>query len=129
MTQTPTDSATSPAAPFDQRDDRLVVPDLQKYFPIRRGPLPTPVGALQGLAKLAPLEPNARILDAGCGLGDGLRELRGEYPACALHGPAWSWPLRFACAWRCRVGGVSPPVGRADTWAAAGAAGEGSPVI
>lgn len=85
----------------------------------RDAPLfPTPVGALQGLAKLAPLEPNARILDAGCGLGDGLRELRGEYPACALHGLEWSWPLRFACAWRCRVVGVSATVRRGDIWAA-----------
>ena len=32
---------------------------------------PTPAGALQGLARLVPLPPEARVLDAGCGLGDG----------------------------------------------------------
>ncbi len=81
----------------------------------RDAPLfPTPAGALQGLARLAPLAPNAHILDAGCGLGDGLRELHNEYPEAALHGLEWSWPLRFACAWRSRFASVR----RADIWAA-----------
>ena len=81
----------------------------------RDAPLfPTPVGALQGLAKLAPLAPDAGILDAGCGLGDGLRELHREYPQAAIHGLEWSWPLRFACAWRCRFASVR----RGDIWAA-----------
>lgn len=82
----------------------------------RDAPLfPTPPGALQGLARLAPLDhADARILDAGCGLGDGLRELRREYPQAALHGLEWSWPLRFACAWRCRFARVR----RGDIWAA-----------
>ena len=81
----------------------------------RDAPLfPTPVGALQGLAERAPLNPNARVLDAGCGLGDGLRELRREYPAAALHGLEWSWPLRLLCAWRCRFATVR----RGDIWAA-----------
>ena len=81
----------------------------------RDAPLfPTPVGALDGLAKLAPLAPRARILDAGCGLGDGLRELHREYPCAALHGLEWSWPLRLLCAWRCGFSTVR----RADIWAA-----------
>ncbi len=75
---------------------------------------PTPSGALRGLAQLAPLSATARVLDAGCGLGDGLCELRREYPQAALHGLEWSWPLRFACAWRCR----SASVRRGDIWAA-----------
>ena len=62
---------------------------------------PTPAGAL-GLARLVPLPPEARVLDAGCGLGDGLRELHREYPQTQLAGVEWSWPLRLACAWRCR---------------------------
>ena len=81
----------------------------------RDAPLfPTPTDALQGLAQLAPLSAGARVLDAGCGLGDGLRELHREYPQAALDGLEWSWPLRFACAWRCRFARVR----RGDIWAA-----------
>ncbi len=81
----------------------------------RDAPLfPTPTDALNGLARLVPLPPRAHILDAGCGLGDGLIELRREYPRAALHGLEWSWPLRFLCAWRCRDARVR----RADIWAA-----------
>lgn len=75
---------------------------------------PTPDGALQGLARLAPLPEGAAVLDAGCGLGDGLRELQREYPAASLAGIEWSWPLRLACAWRCRFARVR----RGDIWAA-----------
>jgi SAM-dependent methyltransferase len=74
---------------------------------------PTPGGALQGLAELAPLPAGAKLLDAGCGLGDGLRELRREYPFAQLAGIEWSWPLRLACAWRCRFARVR----RGDLWA------------
>ncbi|MDE2629013.1 MAG: class I SAM-dependent methyltransferase, partial [Burkholderiales bacterium] len=81
----------------------------------RDAPLfPTPNGALLGLARLAPLPQGARVLDAGCGLGDGLRELRREYPGAHLHGLEWSWPLRLICAWRCRFATVR----RGDIWAA-----------
>jgi len=81
----------------------------------RDAPLfPTPVGALRGLAELAPLPAGASILDAGCGLGDGLRELQREYPQASEHGIEWSWPLRLLCAWRCRFATVR----RADIWAA-----------
>jgi SAM-dependent methyltransferase len=75
---------------------------------------PTPTGALQGLARLAPLPGRAAVLDAGCGLGDGLRELQREYPAARLSGIEWSWPLRLGCAWRCRFARVR----RGDIWAA-----------
>ena len=75
---------------------------------------PTPAGALQGLAVIAPLPAGAAILDAGCGLGDGLRELHREYPQAQLRGLEWSWPLRFACAWRSRFARIE----RGDIWAA-----------
>lgn len=75
---------------------------------------PTPAGALTGLATALPLPSQARILDAGCGLGHGLRELRREYPQAYLHGLEYSRPLRLWCAWRCRFATVE----RADMWAA-----------
>ena len=91
---------------------------LAVLYPVqawRDAPLfPTPAGALQGLARLAPLPPGARLLDAGCGLGDGLIQLRREYPQSQLTGLEWSWPLRIACAWRARFATVR----RADIWAA-----------
>lgn len=81
----------------------------------RDAPLfPTPADALNGLARLAPLPDGARVLDAGCGLGDGLRELRREYPHAQVHGLEWSWPLAIACGWRCRDARVR----RGDIWAA-----------
>ncbi|MBX3608231.1 MAG: class I SAM-dependent methyltransferase [Piscinibacter sp.] len=80
----------------------------------RDAPLfPTPQGALRGLHALVPLPDGARIVDAGCGLGDGLLELRREYPRARLLGLEWSWPLRLACAWRCRFATLR----RADIWA------------
>jgi SAM-dependent methyltransferase len=81
----------------------------------RDAPLfPTPPGALDGLAALAPLPDGARVLDAGCGLGDGLIALRREYPRARLAGLEWSWPLRMACAVRCRFATIR----RADIWSA-----------
>ena len=89
----------------------------------RDAPLfPTPAGALAGLARAAPLPPGARIVDAGCGLGDGLRELRRAYPAARLDGWEWSWPLVALCALRCRggFGGAAVParIRRRDIWTA-----------
>ena len=81
----------------------------------RDAPLfPTPSGGLDGLAQLLPLQAQAGVLDAGCGLGAGLRELQRQYPAARLHGLEWSWPLRWACALRCRQARVR----RADIWVA-----------
>jgi SAM-dependent methyltransferase len=91
---------------------------LAAIYPLnawRDAPLfPTPTGALRGLAALASLPPQAQVLDAGCGLGAGLRELHREYPAARLAGLEWSWPLRLACALRCRFARVR----RGDIWAA-----------
>lgn len=68
----------------------------------RDAPLfPTPANALRDLAAQAPLAPGAAVLDAGCGLGDGLKALRGAYPQAQLHGLEFSWPLRALCALRC----------------------------
>ena len=73
---------------------------------------PTPHGALQGLKRLVRLPDAARVLEAGCGLGDGLRELHAEYPRAQLDGVEWSWPLRAACQWRCGFARVT----RGDLW-------------
>lgn len=62
---------------------------------------PTPQHALRGLADVVQLPEQALVLDAGCGLGDGLRALRSELPQARLHGLEWSWPLRLVCALRC----------------------------
>lgn len=68
----------------------------------RDAPLfPTPAHALRDLATQAPLPDNARVLDAGCGLGDGLKALREAYPHAQLHGLEFSWPLVAGCALRC----------------------------
>ena len=81
----------------------------------RDAPLfPTPTGALQGLDRCVPLPASARIVDAGCGLGAGLIELHRVYPQARIEGLEWSWPLRLACALRCRFAQVR----RADIWAA-----------
>ena len=75
---------------------------------------PTPHGALQGMEALAPLPAAAPVLDAGCGLGDGLIALRRAYPGARLHGLEWSWPLRALCALRCPWARVR----RGDIWGA-----------
>lgn len=68
----------------------------------RDAPLfPTPKNALNGLQAQCPIKPNASILDAGCGLGDGLIALRRAYPDAGLHGLEWSWALCGLCALRC----------------------------
>lgn len=81
----------------------------------RDAPLfPTPHHALQGLAGQVPLAPGARVLDAGCGLGDGLLALRQAYPDARIEGVEWSWPLRLLCALRCPWARVR----RGDMWRA-----------
>jgi SAM-dependent methyltransferase len=74
---------------------------------------PTPRGALARLPAHAPLLPDARVLDAGCGVGDGLRELLLAYPAARVEGVEWSRPLAWLARWRVR-GAV---VRRGDLWA------------
>ncbi len=91
---------------------------LALLYPVgawRDAPLfPTPKGALRGLAAQLSLPAEGRFLDAGCGLGDALIELRREFPRATLSGIEWSGPLRLACALRCRFATVR----RADMWGA-----------
>ena len=91
---------------------------LALAYPLRAwrdAPLfPTPTGVLAGLERHAPLAAEARILDAGCGLGDGLIELRRRYPKAALEGIEWSVPLRLVAALRCGFASVR----RSDMWTA-----------
>lgn len=91
---------------------------LLLVYPInawRDAPLfPTPEGALDNLPDIAPLPPGARVLDAGCGLGQGLQALRRAYPLAELHGLEWSRPLQLLCAWRCPWAKVA----QGDIWRA-----------
>ncbi|MCZ8294676.1 MAG: class I SAM-dependent methyltransferase [Hylemonella sp.] len=91
---------------------------LSLIYPLnawRDAPLfPTPVDALNELPGVAPLEPGAKVLDAGCGLGHGLDALRQAYPLAELHGIEWSWPLSWLCARRCPWAQVE----RGDIWKA-----------
>jgi hypothetical protein len=75
---------------------------------------PTPRGALAGLAGAVALPEGATVLDAGCGLGHALVELRREYPSARLSGVESSWPLRLLCALRCPFARIR----RADMWTA-----------
>jgi hypothetical protein len=80
----------------------------------RDAPLfPTPAGALDALALALPLPPGTRVLDAGCGLGHGLRALRRAYPKARLEGVEWSWPLALAARAAC----PQATVRRGDLWA------------
>ena len=71
---------------------------------------PTPKGALVGLpGRLALGQPpgwdgqGARILDAGCGMGDAMRALHQAYPQADIHGvewsPLWRWVAALRCPW------------------------------
>lgn len=62
---------------------------------------PTPSKALVQVPEHIQLGPNSKILDAGCGLGDGLRALRSVFPQSEFSGLEMSWPLRFFSALRC----------------------------
>jgi len=79
---------------------------------------PTPRGALAELPAHAPLPVLApgqapQVLDAGCGMGDGLIELRAAYPQAQVHGTEWSWLWRMVAALRCPWARVR----RGDMWA------------
>lgn len=85
----------------------------------RDAPLfPTPSGALRGLAQHAALAPGARVLDAGCGLGHGLRALRAAFPEAQFHGVERSWPLRLVCSVLCPWAEVRQGDLWADDWSA-----------
>ena len=100
----------------------LLLLTLLLLYPLgawRDAPLfPTPTGALLALAQHAPLAPQAQVLDAGCGLGHGLRALRAAYPQVQLHGTEWSWPLRIACSLFCPWAKVRQGDLWADDWSA-----------
>jgi len=94
----------------------LVVLALVLLYPWRHwrdAPLfPTPLGALDALAQHAPLPPGARVLDGGCGKGDGLLALARAYPQAALEGVEASGPLVQWARWRCR----GARIWRGDLW-------------
>ncbi len=73
---------------------------------------PTPLHALRELSRLAPLPPGARVLDAGCGLGHGLRELRRAYPQAQIEGVEWSALLALLARLRCPWARIR----RGDMW-------------
>jgi hypothetical protein len=79
---------------------------LLTIYPLRAwrdAPLfPTPAGALDALAPRLSLPARPRMLDAGCGVGDGLLALRQAWPQARLQGLEWSWPLALLARWRCR---------------------------
>jgi SAM-dependent methyltransferase len=75
---------------------------------------PTPPDALRGLD--AHISAPERVLDAGCGVGDGLLALRRLWPQATLTGLEWSAPLALLARWRCRRATVG--VRRGDMWAA-----------
>lgn len=79
---------------------------------------PTPSGALTGLASQLQLPAGAQVVDAGCGLGDGLAGLALELPQARLIGWEWSWPLCLACRWRLRRLAPRLQVRRQDIWRA-----------
>ena len=89
---------------------------LAAAYPLRAwrdAPLfPTPAGALDALALAIALPAQPRVLDAGCGVGDGLKALRRAWPQARLEGVEWSWPLALVARWRCRDARVR----RGDLW-------------
>ena len=91
---------------------------LLAAYPLRAwrdAPLfPTPADGLDGLALALPLPVDARVMDAGCGLGHGLWALRRAYPQARIEGIEFSWPLRAVAALRCPWARVR----RGDMWAA-----------
>ncbi|MBL8324127.1 MAG: class I SAM-dependent methyltransferase [Rubrivivax sp.] len=74
---------------------------------------PTPARALHGLATAVQPAPR-RVLDAGCGLGHGLRALQGEWPLAQLQGVEWSAPMAWLAAMRVPQARVE----RGDMWLA-----------
>jgi hypothetical protein len=94
----------------------LAVLPLLLLYPVRAwrdAPFfPTPGGGLQGLDIALGAAAPQRVLDAGCGLGHGLRELRALWPQAVLHGVEWSRPLAWLAAWRC----PDAQVRRGDMW-------------
>jgi hypothetical protein len=74
---------------------------------------PTPADALDALPSKIAVAQGARLLDAGCGLGHGLRALHRAYPRARIEGTERSWPLSWVARVRCRFATVR----RGDMWA------------
>lgn len=92
-----------------------LLPLLALYPPRawRDAPLyPTAPDALRGLAAALGTAPRS-VLDAGCGLGHGLRALAVEFPQARLHGVEWSAVLALLC----RLRGAGARIERGDMWA------------
>ncbi len=83
---------------------------------------PTPRGALDALPAHIRLPDGARVLDAGCGMGDGLMALHAAlhptWPQARLEGVEWSALWRGVSAWRCPWARVRRGDMWADDWAA-----------
>jgi SAM-dependent methyltransferase len=62
---------------------------------------PTPLNALRDVPRWAILPAQARILDAGCGAGDGLKALRLAYVNAQWIGIEFSRPLSWLAKFRC----------------------------
>ena len=87
----------------------LYPPSAWKDAPL----FPTPPDAFTGLRDVVPLPWGGHVLDAGCGLGDGLIALDRAWPDLHMHGIERSAPLAWLCRWRCRFAQVR----RGDMWA------------
>ena len=62
---------------------------------------PTPLNALRDVPRYAILPAQAKILDAGCGAGDGLKALRLAYVNAQWIGIEFSRPLSWVAKFRC----------------------------
>ena len=76
------------------------------FFPTRRD-------ALLGLRERLELPPSPRVLDAGCGAGDGLIALRAAWPDARCDGVEWSAPFALLSRLRC----PRATIRRGDLWA------------
>jgi hypothetical protein len=89
---------------------------LALIYPLRTwrdAPLyPTEFAALDSLTELLPLASGVRVLDADCGLGNGLEALRRVWPLARLQGVDWSRPV----AWLARLRCPSAEIRRGDMW-------------
>lgn len=74
---------------------------------------PTPAHALRAVGAAVHPAPQ-RVLDAGCGLGHGLRALQAQWPQAVLEGIEWSAPM----AWLARRSVPRARVRRGDMWRA-----------
>ena len=105
MAVNPTASAQAVARELPAALWLLPLALLALIYPVqawRDAPMfPTPLQALRGLAQATDLPSHARVLDAGCGLGDGMQALRLALPNARIEGVERSWPLRAVAGWRC----------------------------